>query len=378
MKNTIFKRLACIVMAVILLLPVLASVALASTAQEPVYEIIRQPSTDNPSVGVSVTDGATYQWYVVKETTKEITKDDVTDTLNGTYNEDSGWQDSNTSFPYSYFTVMLNSGDVIRIPEASGSEGFYFVANDQEFVLPHSDGNDQIYVVENAGEYILYNDTEPCDTRVYLERIEHISLEGQTTNTLTEYEIGNEYLVKVSYEDGTTLTSDTIEMSYRILEQPTGDNPSVKVTFDDKASYTWYYFNGMEAPSIVEGQNTNELTEYEIGEQYFVTVEYEDGTEITSDLFVTKYKIDTHPTAKNPTVVTNKDDEVLKYKWYYSANGTKSYNVVRGEEPQIIIYNGDFKNGAWYGIEGYFNILVIGNAGDVLKVEVPEGFSEKK
>ena len=86
------------------------------------------------------------------------------------------------------------------------------------------------------------------------------------------------------------------------------------------------------------------------------------------------YEITKQPTLNDPRVETNKDDDILKYKWYYVSHEAKSYDVVSGEEPRIYIYSGEFKNGTWHGIDGYFNIMVAGMAGDVLKIEVPDSF----
>ena len=86
------------------------------------------------------------------------------------------------------------------------------------------------------------------------------------------------------------------------------------------------------------------------------------------------YEITKQPTAENPTVITNRDDSVLNYKWYYVAHASKEYEIVSENNLKVYVYDGYFTDGGWYTDDGYLNVMVIGMPGDVLKVEVPSDF----
>ena len=93
MKNTIFKRALSLVVAILLVLPMIASSVVALDTEN--NAIISQPTNDNPTFEVANGDNASYQWY-------EATSGEITDRNAETfshvilpgeseYNEEEGW-----------------------------------------------------------------------------------------------------------------------------------------------------------------------------------------------------------------------------------------------------------------------------------------------
>ena len=91
-----------------------------------------------------------------------------------------------------------------------------------------------------------------------------------------------------------------------------------------------------------------------------------------------KNTITKQPTPQNPTVETNKNDDVIKYSWYYIEKlGLYDivYNpIVNGVYLVESVYDGQYLNGKWTSDTGYINVGTTMFEGDILKITVNDGF----
>lgn len=127
-----------------------------------------------------------------------------------------------------------------------------------------------------------------------------------------------------------------------------------------------YIRNGATSEQLT-GQNTATLTEYEIGKAYFANAKYGDGEEFTSEIFLMTYAIVGEPKQSNPTILTNADGDVSKYKWYFLPVGEQYTVSVSENYMYVVVYVGAYENGLWSG--EYTNISIDGIDGDVIYVE---------
>ncbi len=90
------------------------------------------------------------------------------------------------------------------------------------------------------------------------------------------------------------------------------------------------------------------------------------------------YYITNQPTIKNPTVETNKNQDVKKYSWYevFLSEYRLAPNdgIVDGKSIVEDIYSGYYLDGKWMSDNGYINIGVTAISGDIVKVTFIEGF----
>lgn len=120
-------------------------------------------------------------------------------------------------------------------------------------------------------------------------------------------------------------------------------------------------------PSLLAGQSTATLKEYEIGKTYFAKATVESGEAIYSEQFIMDYEIASHPSVDSFSIITNCDGDVIHYEWYYAYFG-KEYTVSASPNfDDFHVYEGTFENGAW--TSEYINISVNGESGDVLFIE---------
>ncbi|MBQ8146130.1 MAG: InlB B-repeat-containing protein [Clostridia bacterium] len=299
-----FRKILCTLMAVMLLLPAFSMLALATDGSgEATREITKQPTSASPTVEVSDTEGATYQWYKSELTLNEVTPENMYLYPNAPYdyNED-GWRGDTYYSPNVYLVMRLQEGEQIWIQSEN------------------SDLNFGLYNVDT----VIYN-----------------------------YEIIDGCIV---------LTAEYDDIYY---------------VMSDESSERVKIFANMYEKKAIDDQTTPTLTSFEIGTRYFVEVAYNDSDILVSNAFEMEYAITAHPSFMSPTVITNRDEDVSKYEWYFAKSTDTVYTVGTANENEVIayVYHGIYENGKWSSQDGYFNIAVSGMPGDVLKVKTPEGFS---
>ncbi len=219
--------------------------------------ITKQPTIADPSVSVSLEEYATYKWFETAYNQKEINLDnaqtfDAEEVLGeeggSSYDSENGWtpyviSDSDFDISY-YFMITLNEGDAVKLnsmPEAEAVMLVDFVKGETLTV----NVNNEIKVA-TSGEYALValnGNGESLKAQVFEATLGE-AIEGQTTNTLTEYEVGKTYACVVTWTQGETVLdqqSNKVEMKYVILEQPTPQKPTIEVSFKDNvAKYEWF------------------------------------------------------------------------------------------------------------------------------------------
>lgn len=276
------------------------------------YAILSEPSGYNPSVDVSIKDGASYKWYKLESSDEliEVTDQNAVSVKGSQYGAD-GWSKSST-YPYVFFEVELKKGDVLIVPNvlADTQAQVYLLDKYRDDYIGAEFGEDGNITVEidSDGKYQLFIEADDEDpvVKAYIKKAMNEEVKGQVTNTLTEYEIGSKYYVTVSYENGTVLESRVFQTRYLITSHPTMENPTVGTSHDDDVkSYKWYKVD-------------------QSGKEYTVAQVF--GDEIEAHIYAGEYE------------------------------------------------NGMWK-GVEYDSYSYINLFVTARAGDVLKVKLPEDFS---
>lgn len=192
-------------------------VMLTTAFVEMVPAFVQQPTAAAPAVKVNFEkDVHGYQWYVQKETA--VTTDTATvfeyDDGSSDYDAATGmWTATPDSYgDYGYFVIEAEAGDIVRLQlseELSEDEylGLENVDNEVYFNGPDSANDDGFYEIAilEDGTYYLYIS---IDTKVKAWVIRYEAIAGQTTDTLSEREVGKTYRCKVTYAEGDILTSD--------------------------------------------------------------------------------------------------------------------------------------------------------------------------
>ena len=238
MKKITLKNVLCMLVALMMLLPALSTLALATEPAIVNPEITAQPTPENPTVEVNLPVGATYQWYRVDKVIKEITPDMVSQDKAHYYSTQEGWSENHTTFPYSYFDIDLIPGDVVLLPLETENLDIYLIGTNrvdfrkgEEWMEAH---------IAKAERYTFFTTAENWVSKIYLKTDSFVPLTDETDKTLSNFEMQNRYVVEVTFEDGTTCMSDIVEMEYLIYAQPDAINRTIEVSFPDKASYQWY------------------------------------------------------------------------------------------------------------------------------------------
>ena len=275
------------------------------------YAIITEPTIRKPTIEVNFKDLVEkYEWFkgIAKKT--EITDNEIEPYEGASYSQAQGWQGAESNLGITYFQIELKEGDTIIVThEANGSSitDFYFEGvND----IDATSGKDGEYVFE-------------------------------------------------AKEDGV----------YTLVSNPEFDMVNVRV----------FSVNAEMEKTPIKNQTTDTLTEYEIGEYYKAIVTYKDGSMLESEILKMDYAITSQPTKENPTVETNKNEDILEYKWYL-IESLGLYDVVfngsikNGVAVPSYIYDGKYIDGKWVDDGGYINLELILLDGDILKITPNEEF----
>ena len=376
MKNFGLKRAFSVVMALLLLLPAFAMLTLAtsvSATPEVEREIISHPTFSNPTVTVSDKNGASYQWYYLTSLNYSIGTEHVAQAF-GSF-DGSCWSHGDASTSDPLFTIYLEASTTVYFSYSYLDYGIY-AQDENGYAIDFAyDGNWLIGSTEQSSLYSFYAPTEGVQVEFNVSTNEYVPIEGQTGKTLTDYTIDTVYLVKISYEDGEVLESDSFSASFYMRSAPTEANPTVEVTFEDQTTFQWFVLNReTDEYEPIEGQTTKTLTEYTIGKTYRVEALCMDKYWICSDPLKMGYLITSQPSKDSPYVETNADSDVTEYKWYKIVTSGNPYAVTPlapDTSVDVTLYQGVCSNGKWSSNDGYINIALSAKEHDVIIVKTP-------
>lgn len=269
-------RVISALVAVIMILSVVSVTVLATDTEVAVREIRISPSAADPRFILTDTEDVTYEWYEISEDDATVTDANASANYDAEYSDGRWYASFNSEINnYTFFKVELHEGDrivVVHGREATNLDyGLYDGINYVEFQV--EDSNSSYAEVDEEGYYYLILnpafEDHPIEAYVYSME-DGVKLEGQSTDTLTEYEIGKGYYAKAIYGDGEVLCSDMFLMKYAIISQPTGYDISVSTNSDgDVDRYSWYYFNTEKEYTVIPDPARHELYVYE--------ADFEDG-----------------------------------------------------------------------------------------------------
>ena len=223
------------------------------------YEIITEPTSKKPTIEVNFKDYVEkYEWFKGIDIGLEITDENAEAYEGAAYSEAQGWQGAESSLGIAYFYVELNEGDVVTVThDANGASitDLYFDGEKDIDATLGVDG-ERIFEVKEYGTYLLVSNPtfDMTNLRVSLANIEieDTPIKNQTTDTLTEYEIGEYYRAAVTYKDGSVLESEILRMEYAITSQPTKENLTVETNKnEDITKYKWYLIESLGLYDVV-------------------------------------------------------------------------------------------------------------------------------
>lgn len=211
--------------------------------------ITKQPAVNDYTVAANGGDKATYQWY-------SVTKDDVPVTSKNATTKDfsSGWDvgewsyvrraENSESVTLTAFALHMSQGDMLKLTEAMGVEGFSLADSNNKPVNPdESSWMSCTYAAPADGEYTLTVTAMPRGeylmasfTATVTADVPDTALTGQVNAALdtSHLETGS-YICQVTWENKTTLNSQTV----RYAAAPSHEhNWSVKWTHD--ATHHWH------------------------------------------------------------------------------------------------------------------------------------------
>lgn len=220
------------------------------------YVFITQPTVEKPVVEVNVPgDVSGYQWY---EGTRGDVK--VTDELAepDSYYENEAKYDSEldqwTGFPLDentfYFVLYMHAGETLTLTASGEVDDGTFELQGYDAVEPISltavegQANTWNVTVDKADIYLLAATKDISDvtvSAVYTSNVGTLTeISTETSATLSEAAMGKSYLCKVSFKDGTVLTSDVFTVLPVITTQPTKTSPTVVTNAEGDVAYQWY------------------------------------------------------------------------------------------------------------------------------------------
>jgi len=348
--------------------------------------VSKQPTASDPSVEASIPANVTsYQWYVESSEYKngfitdknanalyadELAKlfADAPSSMSVRFNrerssfEENGWKPTvmimrsaiMAAMPSNRYAAMYCS---VKLPaESTLSVKFYgemdviavlaLNINTQTETSLIYDEELGVYseTIPTEGEYIIAALSATDPSNIYMtatgDALEYTAIEGETTDTLSALEYGNSYRCGITMKDGSELISNAFVADHAIIRQPTANNPSVDVTFEEDASYQWcdvtYSKIAIDDEMTDYNYGTYDSETEEWSGDSWTTGTYEDYTEYGLDFFdmyLKKGQIIT-VTLSNPELISPDNefrfsaDENDAYDQYVNPNEDGSYTVV--------------------------------------------------
>lgn len=214
--------------------------------------VYTQPSATAPCFETSDNVNADFQWYEIINETTPITDENAvafSDEVCGTatYNgEDGSWTGVETDPDrYDFLVIDLNAGDVIEFTADtaldSNSVCLQNVDNGSTYDALLQDGKYSI-TIDESGRYdvyvICYTSTVTVKAALTKEYIK--KLEDENSYTLQNPELYGTYFCEARYPALSIIVSEDVTMLPEILTQPTLEDPTLLVSYDEVATYQWY------------------------------------------------------------------------------------------------------------------------------------------
>ncbi len=211
-------------------------------------KITKQPTAELPTVEVTHSEDASYQWYVKGAATIPLIAQDLTGDIDSTtfyvYYTDSSYDDSDFDFQlyagasasndstfssvqstYPHITsanivdviVELAEGWMVKITPLDGAD--VKVIDYNELVGEHgnltfTEDNGSFYTTapyHNTFNPVVYSESGEFNVKIEIINPNGmVKVSGETTNTLSSIAEGERYSCVISWEDGYSLTSNTI------------------------------------------------------------------------------------------------------------------------------------------------------------------------
>jgi hypothetical protein len=244
-----FKVISALV-AIVMILSLASVTVLATDTEAPVREVRIYPSSEHPVFVLTDTEDVSYEWYVLPEGGARVTDTDATARAGAEYS-DGAWHagfnpETNEAV---FFDIELEAGDIIMLEHGDGPtcDDYALFLDDRYSYFDAVDGETSYAEIGETGTYRLVANLvyENTPIKAYAYRVsDGVKLEGETTDTLGDYDIGRYYYAKAIYGDGEVLYSHTFLMRYSITSQPHGADVSVGTNRDEDVSeYRWYSFD---------------------------------------------------------------------------------------------------------------------------------------
>lgn len=180
--------------------------------------ITGQPTAENDYTVTANGDPASYAWYPAADVA--VTEENATPCTGSHYISGRGWMGANSGWGLEYFKLNLSKGDTVAVtPQGTlGDHDEFVLDSDSAHDYSDTPNADGAYVLtaEADGEYTLslrsMESVRPMSSMITAVLPGHISggaVAGQTTKQFTGSSSGT-YLCKVSYANGTVLTSNVV------------------------------------------------------------------------------------------------------------------------------------------------------------------------
>ena len=215
-------------------------------------DFVHQPTFEEPYVELNESEGATYQWYTIKDNAfVEVTDKNASGNWSGfgapeelysEYDAENGWGTTNGAL----FVIDLEAGDALRFEIPEGFSLAYMLNGFGSFYP--AEGDNTNFVAQEDGKYgfllAATGETRP-DGPIYVKAYlikdaACISVEGATQPTFADPDIANRYVCIVTLPGGEEFVSDIMSFDFAITHQPTFEEPYVALNNDTDATYQWY------------------------------------------------------------------------------------------------------------------------------------------
>lgn len=398
------KALACIAIGVLLF----GMVPMQVYADSKNYISI-EPSAENPTVVVSNSDEATYQWYqskleavaTIKALTPEVVDNSILALPSNENVENNGMWESKYSGIYLDF--VLQKGDVLQVIPSDEFAGTVKLPSHAEILEKDANG---VYSYEIPSDYYgarlsISQAENDFTAKVQVVRGENIY---PVVNVSDKKETDEKYqfpYIGTSDDQGWVSSNCRIDVELqmeegeviKILPEETFagtvviDNVEIQKEADGyyyyNASYAGQTYLEMEDTTdftakimscqyvldeAVEGQNTATLTEADHNTVYACKITYSNGEVLVSKHVSMQYQIVKQPIAGEQTVGVN-FQKGASYQWYE----TKETKVVLTDEEVVQSMGGTYNSadGLWYDNDIIALSFTV-NKGDVLVITPTE------
>ena len=253
--------------------------------------ITKQPTAEDPSVSINLTNGKeTYQWYSVEITSNPVTDEDATDAMPMNIEEDtmvpasrydaekdewtallvdSGVIDGQDAYMYLFFYIDLEAGETISITsDCEFDENYFYVSTYNKQYNAIKKGDSYVFTAGQDGTYVFYAIAYSDDV-VKFKATKSIykfaeALEGETESALKTKKAGS-YACVITTEDGTEIVSDIVTLETMGDVSGNGITDSTDYLLVKRACFKTYELNDDEfARADLDDSGKIDSTDYSL------------------------------------------------------------------------------------------------------------------